>query len=268
MFECSSEKFLEFRDYIKKSRSFAVTGLTSILRILLLKLVSDKKKILLITASEQNALKFQNDFKKVFDLDSSIIPFQNISMYENVSRNLYEYAQQIEVLRGNSNIVICPVKSLLEKFPKPEFFEKNLLKIKVGDELDLKELSEKLTKLGYKRSTMVSDIGEYSIRGDIADIYSLSSKPVRIELWGDEVVDIRYFDNETQKSISKAKETEILPMYKFILNESVTAFSDEEGYFEGIEVYQNYFNDDLVGVLDYLRDYVLVFDETSEIYSK
>ena len=268
MFECSSEKFLEFRDYIKKSRSFAVTGLTSILRILLLKLVSDKKKILLITASEQNALKFQNDFKKVFDLDSSIIPFQNISMYENVSRNLYEYAQQIEVLRGNSNIVICPVKSLLEKFPKPEFFEKNLLKIKVGDELDLKDLSEKLTKLGYKRSTMVSDIGEYSIRGDIADIYSLSSKPVRIELWGDEVVDIRYFDNETQKSISKAKETEILPMYKFILNESVTAFSDEEGYFEGIEVYQNYFNDDLVGVLDYLRDYVLVFDETSEIYSK
>ena len=268
MFECSSEKFLEFRDYIKKSRSFAVTGLTSILRILLLKLVSDKKKILLITASEQNALKFQNDFKKVFDLDSSIIPFQNISMYENVSRNLYEYAQQIEVLRGNSNIVICPVKSLLEKFPKPEFFEKNLLKIKVGDELDLKDLSEKLTKLGYKRSTMVSDIGEYSIRGDIADIYSLSSKPVRIELWGDEVVDIRYFDNETQKSISKAKETEILPMYKFILNESVTAFSDEEGYFEGIEVYQNYYNDDLVGVLDYLRDYVLVFDETSEIYSK
>ena len=189
-------------------------------------------------------------------------------MYENVSRNLYEYTQQIEVLRGNSNIVICPVKSLLEKFPKPEFFEKNLLKIKVGDELDLKDLSEKLTKLGYKRSTMVSDIGEYSIRGDIADIYSLSSKPVRIELWGDEVVDIRYFDNETQKSISKAKETEILPMYKFILNESVTAFSDEEGYFEGIEVYQNYFNDDLVGVLDYLRDYVLVFDETSEIYSK
>ena len=170
MFECSSEKFLEFRDYIKKSRSFAVTGLTSVLRILLIKLINDKKKVILVTSTEQNALKFQNDIKKIFDVDSSIIPFQNISMYESVSRNLYEYAQQIEVLREKPNLVICPVKSLLEKFPKEEFFQNNLLKIKVGDELDLKELSEKLVKLGYKRSTMVSDIGEFSIRGDIADI--------------------------------------------------------------------------------------------------
>lgn len=48
---------------------------------------------------------------------------------------------------------------------------------------------------------MVSDIGEFSIRGDIIDFYSLDKHPTRIELWGDEIVDIRYFNNETQKSI-------------------------------------------------------------------
>ena len=53
--------------------------------------------------------------------------------------------------------------------------------------------------LGYKNPTMVSDVSEFSIRGDIADVYSLKQNPVRIELWGDKVVDIRYFDNETQK---------------------------------------------------------------------
>ena len=52
----------------------------------------------------------------------------------------------------------------------------------------VKELAEKFVRLGYKRSTMVSDIGEFSIRGDIIDVYSLDKKPVRIELWGDEVV--------------------------------------------------------------------------------
>lgn len=267
----SGEKFLEFRDYVKKSWSFAVTGLTSILRLLLVKnaLEYSKKKILLVTSTEQNALKFQNDFKKGFEIDAALIPFQNISMYEGISSNLYEYSEQIKILRQKPDLVICPVKTLLEKFPDEKFFEDNILKIKVGDEVDLKELSQRLVRLGYKRATMVSDIGEFSIRGDIADIFSLSDNPVRIELWGDEVVDIRYFNNETQKSVEKANETEILPVYKFILNESSPKFNEEdEGYFEGIEVYQNYFNDNFAGVLDYLKDYIVIFDETSEIYSK
>ncbi len=267
----SGEKFLEYRDYVKKSWSFAVTGLTSLLRLLLVKNARDysKKKILLVTSTEQNALKFQNDFKKGFDIDAALIPFQNISMYEGVSPNLYEYFEQIKILRQKPDLVICPVKTLLEKFPDEEFFEKNSLKIKVGDEVNLKELSQKLVNLGYKRATMVSDIAEFSIRGDIADIFSLDDNPVRIELWGDEVVDIRYFNNETQKSVEKAKEIEILPVYKFVLDENSPKLNEEdEGYFEGIEVYQNYFNDNLVGVLDYLKDYIIVFDETSEIYSK
>ncbi len=269
MIDCtSSEKFQLFKDFVKKSQSFAVTGLTSILRLLLIKTALENKKILLVTSTEQNALKFQNDFKNAFDIDASIIPFSNISVYETVSHNLYEYFEQVKVLKEKPNLVICPVKTLLEKFPQSDFYEKNSIKIKVGDEIDLKKLSQDLTNLGYKRSTMVSDMGEYSIRGDIADIFSLNDNPVRIELWGDEVVDIRYFNNETQKSIEKAKETEILPIYKFIYNPEVNLKSDEEGYFEGIEVYQSYFNDKLVSVLDYLKDYVIVFDETSEIYAK
>lgn len=270
----SNEKFLQYRDYVKFSRSFAVTGLTSVLRLLLVKNAKDfsKKKILFITSTEQNALKFQNDFKKAFNIDASILPFQNISMYESVSPNLYEYAEQIKILRSQPDLVICPVKALLEKFPDENFFETNKLDIKIGDEIDLKDLSQRLVNLGYKRATMVSDAGEFSIRGDIADIFSLNDNPIRIELWGDEVVDIRYFNNETQKSIKKIKQAEILPIYKFINNPSIvqdlSLSTEDTGYFEGIEVYQNYFNDKLVGVLDYLKDYILIFDETSEIYSK
>ena len=115
----------------------------------------------------------------------------------------------------------------------------------------------------------------------------MEENPVRIEFWGDEIVDIRYFNNETQKSVEKLKTVKIMPMYKFILGGRRTEDTDicqdyshtsipqalhtsanEEGYFEGIEIYQNYFNDDLVGILDYFKDYVLVFDETPEVYSK
>ena len=151
------------------------------------------------------------------------------------------------------------------------------MNLKVGDEIDTKILAQKFVDFGYKHSTMVSDIGEFSIRGDIVDFYSLDKHPVRIELWGDEIVDIRYFNNETQKSIEKLKSTEILPMYKFTLSDVSDNLwqklapkddGEEKGYFEGIEIYQNYFNDKLVTVLDYFNDYILVLDETSELYAK
>lgn len=280
-----SNNYEDFRARVKKGETFAVTGLTSVLRIYLLSKISQysKKKVLFITSTEQNALKYQSDLLSAFDVKSEVMPFQNISMYETVSPNLYDYAEQITLLKSQPDIVICPVKSLLEKFPSNEFFKKNSFKIKVGDSIDLKELAQKLVDLGYKKSTMVNDISEFSIRGDIADIFSLNDQPVRIELWGDEVVDIRFFNNETQKSIEKVKSVEILPMYKFTLNgkkkilkdlqKQILADEDSEvvpddSYFDGIEVYQNYFNDNLVSIFDYFEDYVLVFDETAEIFSK
>ncbi len=278
-----TENYDQFRQKIKDSRSFAVTGLTSVLRIFFLSKIRtySKKKVLFVSASEQDALKYQSDLESIFGLKSAVLPFQNISMYETVSPNLYDYAEQVKILTDKPDIVICPVKTLLEKFPNSDFFRKNSFKIKVGDSIDLKKLARRLIDLGYKKSTMVSDLSEFSIRGDIADIYSLSENPVRIELWGDEVVDIRYFDNETQKSVEKVKETTIFPVYKFITagqedlvksiqQEGIIEDDEipEENYFEGIEVYQNFFNKNLVSILDYFEDYTIVFDETAEIYSK
>lgn len=275
-----------FERNLTKSVSFAITGLTTLLRLLLItkiKKITDKK-ILFVTSTEQNALKYQNDLLKAFGEKSDLIPFQNISMYEAVNPNLYDYAEQVRILEEKPSIVIAPVKTLLEKFPTQDFYNKNSVTLKIGDEIDMKSILQKFIDLGFKRSTMVSDIGEFSIRGDIIDFYSLDKLPVRIELWGDEIVDIRYFNNETQKSVEKIKSVKIMPMYKFILPANSLSKEQKdilcnlpnqlleqvetEGYFEGIEIYQNYFNADMVGILDYFKDYVIVFDETSEIYSK
>ena len=262
-----------FERYLAKSFSFAVTGLTSLLRLLLIQKIQKitEKKILVITSTEQNALKYQNDLKKAFGIESDLIPFQNISMYESVPPNRYDYAEQVRILLEKPDVVIAPVKTLLEKFPAEEFYTKNSLNLKVGDEIDVRDIAQKFIDLGYKHSTMVSDIGEFSIRGDIIDIFSLDKNAVRIELWGDEIVDIRYFNNETQKSIEKVKSVKIMPMYKFTLENGIPDIikkEDEDGYFEGIDVYQSYFNDNLVGILDYFKDYILVYDETSELYAK
>ena len=340
-----NENYSQFQYLVKSRYSFAVTGLIAILRLFLLKQAAkiSKKKVLFITTTEQNALKYQNDLRRAFDVEAELLPFQNISMYETVAPNVYEYAEQIRILREKPEIVIAPVKVMLEKFPNEKFFEQNAIKLHVGDEINIKKIGENLVQLGYKRSTMVSDIGEFSIRGDIIDIYSLDKKPVRIELWGDEVVDLRYFDNETQKSIEKIKEFEILPIHKFLCYarrhigsitddsacDGINAFKldensshepsplreqreparsepcdpvirseaecregrvkgqnppfindfkklspelaeqlEQEGYFEGIDVYQSYFNSELVSGLDYFKDYLVITDETAEVYSR
>lgn len=267
------------------SKSFVITGLTSFLRLLLVQKIGEISggRILFVVASEQNALKYQNDLKKAFDIDAEVLPYQNVSLYESVSPNLYDYAKQIEILNSDAKVIIAPVKALLEKFPDREFFKKNSIKLKVGDEIDIKNLSQKLVDLGYKRSTMVSDISEFSVRGDIIDVFSLGEHPVRIELWGDEIVDLRYFNNETQKSIGKVSECVIKPIYKFVLKgkgkgekgKEIFSKVEQEGYFEGIEIYQNYLNDTLVSIFDYLKPTlqpsnppILLFDEMSEIFSK
>lgn len=275
----NNENYALFERFLARSCSFAVTGLTTILRLLLVTKIRKitGKKVLFVTSTEQNALKYQNDLIKAFGQKADLMPFQNISMYESVSPNRYDYAEQYRILTEKPDIVITPVKTLLEKFPDEKFYKTNSLELKVGEEIDTKQLAQKFVDLGYKHSTMVSDIGEFSIRGDIVDFYSLDKHPVRIELWGDEIVDIRYFNNETQKSIEKLKSAKILPMYKFTLPlvgqgdeipKQVRENVENEGYFEGIEVYQNYFNENLVTVLDYFSDYILVLDETSELYSK
>lgn len=270
--------FDNFLRNVKKQKSFTITGLTTFSRLLLIKYIKkiSNKKILFITSTEQNGLKYKSDLETLFDLKSEFLPYQNVSVYETISGNLYDYQRQLEILLNKPEIVIAPIKVFYEKFPNEKFYTENVLKLEIGDSISQTELLKKLITLGYKRATMVSDIGEFSIRGDIADIYSLDENPIRIEFWGDEIVDIRYFNNETQKSIEKIKVAKIFPIYKFILpqnppkefNNELQEKFNEEGYFEGINAYQSYFNKNLVSVLDYFQDYVVIYDEFAEIIAK
>ncbi len=267
---------------LKQHSSFCITGLTTLLRLILLSFIAKKKKVLFVTASEQKALRYQNDLKKLFGQSSKLFPYQDVSMYEGLALNLYKYAQQLEILNkiDNQNLVLVPVKALSERFPKKEFFVKNTLKIKIDDEIDTKKLAQQLVNLGYKRSTMVVDIGEFSIRGDIIDIFNVEKSPVRIELWGDTVTDIRYFAPDTQRSFEKVKEIEILPLYKFVIdenshnifqsyNETILEKFENEKYFDGIEYFQCLLNTATVPLVDFLSsDWVIVFDESSEVLSR
>jgi transcription-repair coupling factor (superfamily II helicase) len=86
----------------------------------------------------------------------------------------------------------------------------------VGDDVDLEELTAKLLALGYRRTGLVEEPGEVAVRGGIVDFWPPGSDyPCRVELAGDTIESIRYFDPGDQRSIGEADETAVLPAGAF-----------------------------------------------------
>lgn len=273
---------------------YVLSGLLSPLDLFLINsLKNEKKKVLYITPDEQGALKIQKDLESLFSLKSEVLPAQEISPYSELEKNYYIYQEQINILLNKPEIVIAPVKSLTDRFADIDFYKNNFIEFKKNDTIDYSLICEKLTKLGYKRTANVVDIGEFALRGDILDIYGPDYNPVRIEFFADTIEDIRYFNPSTQKSFKKTEYTKILPLYKFILNndnknefiDKINKLKEEndftkqikneliekiqtQGYFEGIEYYINYIDNKTSSVLDFFDDYILIFKETSQILAK
>ena len=109
-------------------------------------------------------------------------------------------------------IVLCPLTSLLQKVLPKEAVSKMLYRWKKGTRTDFEKIPELLTQLGYKRAAIVSDKGEFAIRGGILDLFPVaSSDPFRVDFFGDEIEEIRTFDPVGQKSIGKGDEIFICP---------------------------------------------------------
>ena len=104
-------------------------------------------------------------------------------------------------------ITIAPVGSALLRTEAPEFYRQLALTLRVGEELPLEMITAHLESIGYERREPVEMVGEYSVRGGILDVFPAeSTRPVRVEFFGDEIDSIRRFDAETQRSVLKVTE--------------------------------------------------------------
>ena len=91
--------------------------------------------------------------------------------------------------------------------------------IGVGQEIDRDQLARRLTDLGYQPSPLVEDLGTFSVRGGIIDVYCpLYSRPLRIELFGDTVESLRLFDPSSQRTVEPLKEVTLVPARELIFN--------------------------------------------------
>lgn len=117
-----------------------------------------------------------------------------------------------ELVRGDYGAAVITSGALLNKLEPKNVFAKRIIKLKVGEEMERDELVAALTLNGYENVPQVMEKGEFSVRGDIVDIYSPSyTEPVRISFFDTEIDQIKTFDRETQRSTGQLEETEAVP---------------------------------------------------------
>ena len=145
--------------------------------------------------------------------DVEVFPSWETLPHERLSPQVDTMAQRIAVLRrlihpqsgdehaGALNVVVIPVRALMQPIIHG-IADRAPVRVKAGDIVDLPNLARELENLGYTRVDMVEQRGQFSVRGGILDVFPpQEAHPLRIELWGDEVDEIRAFSLSDQRTL-------------------------------------------------------------------
>ncbi|MGB4129455.1 MAG: transcription-repair coupling factor [Acholeplasmatales bacterium] len=125
-----------------------------------------------------------------------------------------------KILKREKKIIILNQAAAMYKTLDKDAWEEAIIEVKEGKRFDLENLTRKLVNIGYKREYTVLKTGEFSIRGSIMDIFPIGyENPFRIDFFDIEVDTIKIFEPETQLSIGKISEFNILPLNELFFND-------------------------------------------------
>ncbi|HXM38310.1 MAG TPA: transcription-repair coupling factor [Gemmatimonadales bacterium] len=118
------------------------------------------------------------------------------------------------LLRGAVRVLVTTARASAERTAVPEALEQARLELEATtQERGLTETTERLDAMGYQRVPAVTEVAQYSVRGGILDVYGFGmAAPARIEWWGDEIVSLRSFDLDTQRSGEALERVTVLPV--------------------------------------------------------
>ena len=119
------------------------------------------------------------------------------------------------LLAGEPLVVVATPSAIDVPLPSPTEFREATLRFTTGDSLDRELLIEALEKAGYERTDTVVEVGQWSVRGGIVDVFSpAQTAPARLEFFGDEIESIRLFDPTSQRSQATLDELLVLPLHE------------------------------------------------------
>ncbi|MDF2865289.1 MAG: mfd [Clostridia bacterium] len=296
-------KYLNLLNDIKSDKiDLSVFGLTDSQKahmVYSLNVYSNKPSCIVCSNNIQ-AKKMMQDLKFYSEIEIVYFPAREIVYYDVEAEskeieNARMYAIQ-RIISGDNIIIVTTIDSILQKMLPIEKFKNLSLEFNIDSKIDINDLVTKLTNLGYERCTNVEGKGQFAIRGDIIDIFSINSDmPNRIELFGDTIDRISSFDVETQRSMGTVKTFNLQFASEFNITESQTnnvidklknlvsskinnefknvVLKDIETLENGdgknlVDKYFELFFKDTVSFIDYLDNYTIYIDEPVKCIEK
>lgn len=212
------------QDQQKRSRSLLLGLSSSTKAITMATVVEDGHKVLVLTSSQNEAERLASDLlgllgeEKVYLFlgdDNPLAEFVFASQERVFSR-----LEALDFLLApeKEGIVIANVSGSRLLLPNPKTVSSMIQSFSVGEEKNLTELKDTLLAMGYQKVSQVSQQGEFSLRGDILDLFEASQDfPYRLEFFGDEIDGIRTFSPETQRSLENLDAVTVHPVSDMLL---------------------------------------------------
>ncbi len=279
-------------------RVVSLSGLTSTAAksLVLAKLQAAIGKSLLILVDLNNELETWEKDLNFWDPDLRVLTFPafEADIYSGVS----PHAETLEkralalwsLVNNEADIIVAAARGAIAKTVSPKQMRSSGKILKRDFEIDPEVLIGELSEFGYRREDPIANVGEFSIRGGIVDVWPPGSEyPFRVEFFGDVVDSIRAFDPDSQLSIEQVKTAAIPPMREYRLNSSElkawsgkakrrfseerfernlkdrTDFATDGESFHGWEFLMPLVDPRTSSIFDYLDDFLLVADEPSQV---
>ena len=183
---------------------------------------------LILAEDEKRAKEIYEDYR-FYDKEVYYYPAKDLLFFQaDIHGNLLirQRMQVIKALLEKERItVVTSIDGCMDFLLPLEEIKKSLIHYESDSPIDLDALKDSLVALGYERVGQVEMPGQFSVRGGIIDIYSLTEEnPWRIELWGDEIDSIRSFDAESQRSLENLDEITIYPAVEKVGEKEMVSF--------------------------------------------
>ena len=202
-----------------------VAGLEGSARALVLALLFDhlNRPLVVVSPTEKEAEALRKDLAFFLGEGRALL----LPAWDLLTTDMFAFQRETELARlevlhclmyGEPAIVVIPAPALMQKVVPRSLIEEYVEWISVGDTRERDELARKLTEGGYGRVTLVEGKGEFSVRGNVVDLFPPSAAhPLRLEFFGDELESIREFDEGSQRSVKELAEFRLFPAREVIL---------------------------------------------------
>lgn len=215
-------------------------------------------KGILVVASELYEANLLFEYLSKYTDKVLFFPMDDFLTSEAISVSPEFKAERIDTLNKLINddkyIVVTNLMGYLRYLPLPSLWKDSNVNISVNCDYDRDSLLNKLYNMGYIRNVLVNETGNIGVRGYVIDIFPIMEEnPVRIEFWGDTVTSIKYFDVDTQRSISEIDNICIYPFTEFLLNDYSIDFINSQKYLA------NYGS--VASIYDYINDGICFFSD-------